>query len=343
MLNESIAAAILSLFGVSEPPRFILSLEESGHGDDYRGIFRIRTPRENLVCRLCGKGACPGWLMERQARFSDLLYREGVPVAGLYKNGASLCAEIQIKGNVYHVSLEQYLGTELTNADLSTFWRMGSLIGKMHRISEAYSAKIGISYVASAFKTGRANFARILDKASPAFVDEDWVLKLAFMHDGLVAALVQTWDALPAGAVHGDLGIYNNLMQTESGLGIIDFNRSGDEAFLGDALCAYYASVHKLSWQERLSGIPQAETLYAFFSGYGSERTLTATEKALYPLVAALFDGLFYCKSAIELWNSGSRIEAIERMRMGALHFRPSAHPVKQLESEGDIYDNAAD
>lgn len=342
MLNESVAAAILAMFGVSESPRDILCLEKSGHGDDYRGIFRIETSRENLVCRLCGEGACPGWLMERQARFSDLLCREGVPVAGMLKVGASLCADIQIEGNAYHVSLEQYLGVELTQANLSTFWEMGSLIGRMHRISQAYSAKIGISYVASAIKTGRASFARILGKASPAFVDEDWVRQLGSMHDELVAALVPAWDALPAGAVHGDLGIYNNLMQTESGLGIIDFNRSGDEAFLGDALSAYYASAHKLGWQERLSSIPEAETLRAFFSGYGSERTLTADETASYPLAAALFDGLFYCKNAIELWNSGSQGEAVERMRMGESRFQPATHPVSGPVLEGCTYDGTA-
>ena len=173
-------------------------------------------------------------------------------------------------------------------------------------------------------------------------MDEDWLHRLALMHDKLVETLVPIWNTLPAGAVHGDLGIYNNLMQTKYGLGIIDFNRSGDEVFLGDALSAFYASVHKLSWQERLSAISKDEALHVFLSGYGSQRILTTVETEYYHLVAALFDGLFYCKSAIELWNIGDWNGAVKNMRMGDMHFDPDMHAVPQYRLEGCKYDDTA-
>ena len=334
MIGKSVAETIMTLFNVYDPPRAIHCLEESGQGDSYRGIFRIETLLGDLVCKICGEKICPKWLIEQQVRFSNLLYQNGVPVAKSLESDASSCINIQLEECKckYNVSLEKYLGSDLTHANLSTFRILGKLIGQMHRISQAHSARIGISYVSSALKSNKASFKRILEKSHPTFTSESLVNRLALMHDGLITKLIKKWETLPAGAVHGDLGIYNNLVQTENGLGIIDFNRAGDEVFLGDALSTFYASIHKLSWQEKLASIPQNQALYAFFSGYNSERKLNKTETKIYPLIAALFDGLFYCKNAIELWNIGAQSEAIERMQMGESHFDFKLHPYPILK-----------
>lgn len=343
MIGKSDAEAILTLFNVYDLPRAIHCLEESGQGDNYRGIFRIETFSSDLVCRICGEKVCPKWLIEQRVRFSNLLYQNGVPVAKNLGSNSSSCINIQLEESKckYNVSLEKYLGSDLIHADLSTFRTFGKLIGQMHRISQAHSAKIGISYVASALKSNKASFARIMEKSNPTFTNESLVNRLAFMHDELITELIKKWETLPAGAVHGDLGIYNNLTQTENGLGIIDFNRAGDEVFLGDALSTFYASIHKLSWQERLASIPQNQALYAFFSGYNSERKLNKIETKIYPLIAALFDGLFYCKNAIELWNIGAQSEALERMQMGESHFDSILHPYPIPELKRCNYDNS--
>ena len=333
-MNLGEAEYILSLYGIREAQVMILCIESIGEGDGCRCIYHIETTGSHLVCHISGVRDCPRWLIENQSRFSDLLFKNGVQVAKKLMCASGFCTNITLNGVEYCASLEHYLGEDLVDANIKTFETLGRLIGKMHRISQKNSAKIGFSYVSAALCSGRASFSRVLEKAEPALPNCITIRQLEVMHDGLVSELLHWWKILPVGAVHGDLGIFNNLMKTENGLGIIDFNRSGDEVFLGDMLAAFYASVHKLSWQKRLSDIPVDRALHTFFSGYNIERPLVESERECYPLVAAMFDGLFYCKKAIELWNSGDQARAWGHIQCAQSHFVPDFHPIPQINSE---------
>lgn len=113
-----------------------------------------------------------------------------------------------------------------------------------------------------------------------------------------------------------------------SGIGVIDFNLAGTEAFLGDMLAAFYASIHKCTWQEKLTGINKDQAYQLFFKAYLAERKFTVLEKSAFSKAAALFDGLFFFKAIVEEWDITHDIDVLARLNEAIFHFDTENHRV---------------
>lgn len=296
---------ILCNYGIQIPLTRIKKLQEFSDGrEKLRLIYFLETiDGQQWICRLTNERQYPIDLVERQSAFAMLLKKNGISTPkklckdGHYcfywpKNEIKLC-----------VTLETYMGSNLESADLKIFGTFGGLLGQMHIISQLNPVHLGFSTIAHAIYTGKACYANILRQAKPEIPYILSLQKAANLHDTLVSILRPVWSKLPMGAVHGDLGLYNNLVVSHLGLTVIDFNLAGDEVYLGDLLAAYYSSIHKYDWQNRLKSIDKSLARRKFLKEYVSYRTLTTLEQQYFPIVSALFDGLYYSKAVIERWN----------------------------------------
>lgn len=324
------ANQILNRYDIWDTVLEIKSIQESENKENYRGLFRITTEKKIFVCRISNEKNYPMPLVEKQSQFAMLLHSCGVNTAKKYVSQGNYCIKHLINGIEMLISLEEYIGEDISDINISILKEFGKIIGKIHSISSKHLFVIGKSFISDYIQNDKARFSKILEKASPPLPNLSYVHMVELLHDNLVHELAKKWHLLPTGAVHGDLGAFNNLMQTANGVGIIDYNLAGDEAYLGDVLSSFYASIHKYLWKDLFSTISESNAFLMFWEGYSEYYSISEIEMAYFSQVSALFDGLFYCKCAIEIWNDGFQEEALSMIKASIKHFDPSAHPFPQ-------------
>lgn len=289
-------------------------------------VFNLES-NEHLVCRIIREKHYDKELIEKQSQFANFLYCNGIITPHKINFNGNYCLRIKLSEGFFLVTLEEFMGKDLEVADLETFFMFGTLLGNIHSLSEKYKFSINFSVVLQALETGNAKFSKIISRLPDFIAHHELIQKISFLHDSLVDKVKSIWKNLPKGTVHGDLGIYNNLVTTSKGLGIIDFNLAGDEVFLGDLLSSFYSSIHKFTWREKLRNIKLQDATTAFFSGYFEKRKLIKNEISVLPEIASLFDGLFYCKSIFEEANYNNKKEHIvERINNAIGHFALENH-----------------
>ncbi len=327
MLPINIANDILFHFQVDNAVTSITILQEMVKGEQKRLIYQIGTACGRYwVCRLTSEENYPPNIIEQQSQFAMLLWHHGILTPKKMKNGKNYCIEIEWDNQSYYATLEEYAGADIEEVNLDTFGILGKLIGQMHAISEKYPIKIDFSSVRDVIHNGRAKFDRIVKQADLPQTCYDAIRRCAVIHDELINELRMLWNELPYGAVHGDIGICNNLVHMGSGIGIIDFNLAGTEAFLGDMLVTFYASIYKYSWQGKLAHISRDQAFQYFLKEYLTERSFTTVEKLVYSRATALFDGLFFSKAVVEEWNKTRDIDVLARLDEAVFHFNIENH-----------------
>lgn len=297
-----------------------------------RYIYKIETiDKKQWVCRISNEIKYTQSLINQQSSFAMFLWFNGMitPYKLLSKEG--YCAKIYIDNELYNVTLEEYLGNDITEVSLSLFYEMGKILGKMHKLSPEFYMKINYSTVSKAIQTKEASFDKILKKLNRQIKDNYLIDNIAKLHNNLILELSDAWCLLPHGAVHGDLGIFNNMVETRNGIGIIDFNLAGDEVYLGDVLASFYSSIHKYDWADKINKIDLDKALNYFFKAYGAERRFQDLEKKYYSKVAALFDGIFYCKSLIDKCNKNEDLNTLEQWEKAIDLFDESNHKMIEL------------
>lgn len=297
-------------------------LQETIMNEERRLIYRVETSNGGQwVCRLTRETAFPRRLIEQQSQFAMMLYDNGILTPWKAQSDGQFCVEMYVEGFAYHVTVESYLEGRQTPPSPTPVTEFGKLIGKTHALSKKFHADIDFSVIGNAIASGKARLSTILSFSNTPIPDTPSVKYAVTLHDNLILELSTFWRKLPQGRVHGDLGIFNNIIYTKSGMGIIDFNLSGKEAYLADAMSAYYSSCHKC--EESAFGDNE---LCDFLSGYASEYRFCASERRAFSSLAALFDGLYFCKKIIQRWNANPNMDVLMSFQDAPRHFSPNRH-----------------
>lgn len=332
-IDSNTIQKILYQYGIKEKILNIVSLQESRNQGQIRLLFQISLSNySKLVCRISNEKGFTKKLIEQQCCFSEKMRKNGIPVAKKYKASDNYCIENIYEGYMCCVTLEDYAGLDLQKVTLETFGQLGRLMGQMHAASEHDPSEIDYSVIGKAIKNLDAKFDRILANADPAVQKLSCIKKIGEKHDGLIHTLRNKLDQLPHGAVHGDLGAFNNLVHKDGKIFIIDFNLAGDEPFLCDMLACFYSSIYKYSWKEELEKIDYEKAFSTYIQEYNYQRQLTKLEKSCFGVTAALFDGLYYCKSIIEEYSKTQNMECLEKFKTVWKHFDETKHDYRVLE-----------
>lgn len=326
---------ILSKYGFFEEIVDIIPLQESKKKDEIRCIYQVDLKGSlKLICRVSKERRFHKELIEQQSCFSEQLRLCGVPVAKKYKSDDGYCITYKLDSFLCCVTLEEYVGEDIKIIDINTFERLGQILGQMHTVSEQNPFKINYSHIFAAITNGRARFTNILrdEETTSCAMGISYIEEIAKIHDRLVSLIKRAADKLPRGAVHGDLGILNNIVVNQGDIFIIDFNLAGEELFLFDMLSCFYSSIHKYSWREALQTIDYDEAYFKFISGYCSQRELSASEKEAFGIVAALFDGLFYSKAIVEEYNITKDRTVFSKFRYAHKYFDILNHDFVNIE-----------
>lgn len=275
---------------------------------------------QKLVCRISCENDCSKKITEQQCQFSEMLRCCGIQVAAKYKAKGSYCKEYFYDSMKIYVTLEEYVGTDYQCNDLKSFRLLGLLLGEMHLISSRNPIKIDCSVIGSAIKSGDARFSKLISCLDVDLYNSDCIIKLSEKHDKLVEVLSDFTDDLPHGAVHGDLGVLNNFCVRNGRISIIDFNLAGDEPYLFDMLSCVYSSIHKVISYYNETVFDKEAAFSEFMLGYCAKRNLSSIEKDVFGCSAALFNGLYYCKSIIAEYKLGRR-DVLNKFKMAHEYF----------------------
>lgn len=309
---------ILSSFGIFENVLLTEILENLKTKDKYRIIYKIITNSNTWVCRISNEKGYTCNIIEKQEDFAMILRQNGVSVPLKIKSNGKYCQQFDIDNIIVNVTLERFIKSVDSENPKNLFYKLGNIIAEIHNISENKKSIIGKSFLSSEILSGNAKFNKIILKSKPKiYVFEE--LKVAEeLHDSLVDYISVRLCNLPKGAVHGDLGIYNNLLIASDGLYVIDFNLCGDEYFIIDALSALFSSLY---YDIEIPFKVKDSAIGLFLKGYIEVRKISFNEKALFPYVAALFDGVYYSKMCISYWNKGRQKEALKLLTKTKEHF----------------------
>ena len=319
---------ILQEYGFFGELRDLSPLQLTRNSGHIRSIYLV-TLEGNLkiVCRISNEAHFPEKIVEQQCIFSEKLRENGIPVARKYKaKSGNYCIMFSVNSLMCCVTLEEYVGTEFKDVSLETFKMLGTLLGKMHFLSEHNPSEINYSTIGSAIRTDSARFSKLMVNSGLPIYNCSCIRELGAKHDALVLQLKRVLDDLPHGAVHGDMGVYNNLCIKNEIVSIIDFNLASDDPFLCDMFSCIYSSIYKNSQKCRLAGIDIDKAFCQFVLAYRSQRQLSNVEKNVYSTAAALFDGLYYCKAIIEEYSTTNDTSTLEQFNYAWTHFEPSSH-----------------
>lgn len=241
-------------------------------------------------------------ILEKQIQFSEGLRKKGIPVPERFCWNDGNFVKTFLIGNVrMFASVESYLGKDITEVDHEKMREIGCLLGRMHAAALEDGEKLPDGEVSRSILNGTADYMRLFRNMKLDGQTQLIVKKNAELHNALIGKMQAVWKKLPGASVHGDMGIFNNVVRCPSGiLGVIDFNRAGYEALLGDFLYTWYSSICRNAWRDKLQSFPMEKLWSAYVCGYLSERSLNRIEESCLEEMARLLHGLFYTKNIIE-------------------------------------------
>lgn len=329
MISWDLLRAILPVYGFTEEIIDTSILQESSEINGILYLYKICLKNgTRLVCRISDDRKTTVSRTEAQCRFSELMRRNGICTPRIYEISDHFTMHLTIDGIDCIILLEDYAGEDIDDTSFALYGYLGELLGKMHAVSEANPMKIPNTKLYEAILNGNASFERILEKADPVFRQLPATAEITKLHDGLVYEVQGLLEKLPLGTVHGDLSVFNNLVKLEGNISVIDYALAGREPFLSDLLSAFYASIYRYRWKDPFDSIQLTDARLQYMRSYYTQRKLHGIEISSYPLIAALFDGLFYCKSIIYNYQLIHDDALLDDFIFATQHFNPSKHHV---------------
>lgn len=327
MIDKNTLQNTLFRFGIRYDICTFYPLQEASEDEKEKRIILVQTINGNkYVCRYYGGSHFSQNILEQQSRFACVLQNNGIITPNKYNSKGRYCLPFDVGNKKYLTTVEDYLDGNDFEIDLQLFEKIGRLLGCLHRISEEIPAIINYAPVTNSILCGKARFEALLNRAKIPFEKNSCITSIASMHDELVGKLSKCWCMLPSGSVHGDLSIFNNIVEVGGNIGIIDFDLAGNEPFLSDLLITFYSSLYKYYTDSEKTNIDAIKAYKMFFGGYLSQRELTKTEISVFSEIAALFDGLYFSKMLISEWNRTQKQKILDRFEEAQNKFDTSIH-----------------
>ena len=315
------------LFGINQEVNSYIPIQETVEIENEKLIILVKTVNgSKYICRYYKGSHFSKTVIEQQSQFADVLKNNGIITPNKYSCKGSYCLPFTFGNKKYLTTIEDFLAGNDFGIDLQLFEKLGRLLGCLHRISEKVPTKIDYSPITDSIISGKARFEAILNKTSKTFEISDRITKIGGLHDRLVNQLSENWCTLPCGSVHGDLSVFNNIIEVDGSIGIIDFDLAGNETYLSDLLITFYSSLYKYYPDREKTNIDVSKAYKMFFRGYLSQRKLTETEISVFPEMAALFDGLYFSKMLLSEWNQTHGSIVLKQFDKAYRHFNVYKH-----------------
>lgn len=299
---------ILQLYDISEKAiqqkMYIHAMEDQGW---MKLIFRVTLASgRSLVMKILRESddmEAEMQKVEKQSAFSEMMRCHGIKTPARYMASGKYVAAFAYRDLPCMVTVEDWCGEEITRITTDIACQIGALMARMHTISLSNRYEIGHGTLFSAAYWNDVDaFPDFCEITKDEKLERSIVKQIIALHDEKVAHLRAVWGMLPKATVQGDISI-NNLVKTEGGLIVFDYNNAGDEVLISDLVMEGLLTAYEMDLPE---GTPESyrERIFpAFLKGYLSVRPLSETESQAAWEAYTLYHGLWFTRI---VYNDGS-------------------------------------
>lgn len=282
-------------------------------GEDAKHVRLILKANLNdgsaVVVRLKNESDVTLEMIEQQCRFANLLYENGIPTPRQYSSNDSFANLYTVNGYELIVCVEDFAEGGITEVNAETAEKTGALLARTHNIAERFNAHVEADVLFDPFKLNDLFTVPEFDKVIP---QEDSELrevsqKIMSLYNEYMEKL-SPLKAEPSYAVQGDISDCNLYRTKDGGIGLFDFNNSGDCNLFCDAFMQAVFEARLMDYSEECRQNSEQIILPAFLKGYDSQRPFSALQKKLMPYLYAIIDAFW---AAYTLWGKDGLQTAI--------------------------------
>lgn len=293
--------------------------EDKTFGRQIRCILKIILENEKkLIIKLKSEHDVQKDSFEQQCVFAMELLKRDIPTAKFYQHSDRYVSEYLIDGCHVLVSVEEFVEGEIQAIDEKIAYEVGALLAKTHVISEDGDLHVDARVIFNPFEANDLFFVEEFKSLGSALSDKNQEIYCEILqeYERKMSLLKPVLNETKY-AVQGDISDSNLYMDSTSGLGIFDFNRSGDNYLFCDAVMqgVFLSRLMKVAPDmiqrcEHMKIKPEELILREFFLGYQKFRAFTDEQKQripiLYSIISAFwgFDILFDEESLTKLVES---------------------------------------
>lgn len=250
--------------------------------------------------------------LEGQCRFADVLRKNGILTPYQYpsSNGA-FAGRRQIDRYDVIVTVEQFAEHEIEAVDPAIAWKTGTMLAKMHNISEWNDLHVPNQVLFDPFTSNDLFDFESFASLEPLIGKREKPLfnQIVERYHACMAVLAPL-SKQSRYAVQGDISNCN-LYQTVSGeIGVFDFNRCGDNNLFCDAVMQAVFEARLMDYPDGAEGDWGDRILTSFLRGYDSVRRFSEEQRQWYPYLYALINGFW---SSDIRWDDNSLANALHR------------------------------
>lgn len=249
-------------------------------------------------------------IIEKQSAFSDLLMDNGIKTPKRKMVDGCYCISFEKEKLVMDVYIEEWVGEKIPQLTMKLYKNIGSVIGKIHKISQYTGFQIGFSLLYNEITERDTSFSRLWRNGNQSVIPQKQYEEILEIYNRRLAVIKRIWSKLPRAAVQGDIYSCNNIAEKDGTLVVYDFNLAGDEVLIGDILQCWFRTIFDKKIEDDLALLSQDEMWSEFILAYQSQRTLTNIEKKYFPDVYAILGVVYYSKLMNYWIDKGERLRA---------------------------------
>lgn len=315
MVETEVIEQILALYGFdtafTEQKPYIHAIEDAGW---MKLIFRVTlADGRMLVLKILYETEDTNAEMakvEHQSTFSELMRANGIKTPTRHQANGRYCNPFPYRDLPCIVTVEDWCGEEIREITVDIARQIGMLMAQMHTLSLANKGHIGHGTLFSAaYENDVDAFPRFCALTQDARLDQDTAAAIKALHDEKLAKLRAVWETLPKAAVQGDISI-NNLVLTEDGLAVFDYNNAGDEVLISDLVMEGLLTAYEMDLPADTSDAYRELLFPALLAGYLSVRPLSEAESKAAWEAYTLYHGLWFTRI---LYNEDSLAALVKK------------------------------
>ena len=292
---------VLMLYGfdaaITEQKSYIYAIEDNGW---LKLIFRVTLASgKMLVIKILHEDddlAAEMKKVENQSIFSELMRNRGIKTPARYQANGKYSNEFTYHDLPCMVTVEDWCGEEITEITTDIAYQIGELMARMHTISLTNKCEIGHRTLFSAAYWNDVDcFPQFCDITKDEKLDQKVVAQIKTLRDAKLERIRAMWETLPKAAVQGDISI-NNLVHSEDGLIVFDYNNAGDEVLISDLVMEDLLTAYEMELPDGTPASYREQIFPALLKGYLSVRPLSEAEGKTAWEVYTLYHGLWFTR-----------------------------------------------
>lgn len=291
-VDKTELSAVLQKFGISEEIIQTSELLRYNYDDgQVRLMLKVDFQnREPVVVKFKNEHDVSADLIEAQTTFSEHLAVHGIPTARFMKAGDGYVLQANVGGCDVLVTCESFCAGEIKAVDVKIAEKTGRLLAQTHNIAERDDVHVDGDILFDLFAENDLFSYELFAELTDA-INDPLLPKIRSKYREHMAAL-EFLRKRPRYATQGDISLCN-LFLSGDGIGLFDFNHSGDNILFCDAIIQAVFEAKLMEYDKPLDSEYSREIFKAFLSGYEHEREFTDEERAAIPHITAVVNAFW--------------------------------------------------